>query len=77
MNLREAILAIEKRIQEEEIKSMDWMCGSLADFPLQQSDLERILLGKPGNPVKKAASAVMRWFMKPLKLEYGKGLFPG
>ena len=77
MNLREAILAIEKRIQEEEIKSMDWMCGSLADFPLQQSDLERILLGKPGNPVKNAASAVMRWFMKPLKLEYGKGLFPG
>ena len=71
------MLAIERRIQEEEIKSMDWMCGPLSDFPLQQSDLERILLGKPGNPVKKAASAVMRWFMKPLKLEYGKGVFPG
>ena len=77
MDLREAIQSIERRIREEEIKSMDWMCGNVMDFPVQQSDLERILFGKDGNPVKKAASASMRWFLKPLKLEYGRGVFPG
>ena len=66
MDLREAIDAIEKRIREEEIKGMDWICGNLDEFPLKKSDLEGIILGKAGNPVRKSASAVMRWFLKPL-----------
>ena len=79
LDLREAVKAIELKINEEETKSMNWILGDLDTFPVQQSDLEDILMskGKSANQVKKSASAIMQWFKKPLKLEYGRGNFVG
>ena len=79
LDIREALKVIELKINEEEAKSMDWILGDLDTFPVQQSELEDILMskGKSANQVKKSASAIMQWFKKPLKLEYGRGNFVG
>ena len=46
LDLREALKAIELKINEEEAKSMDWILGDLDTFPVQQSELEDILMSK-------------------------------
>ena len=76
LDLRVAIGAIEDLIKDIEVTRREWI-GDPKDFPLNESKMEEVLTGKNGNPVKTSASAVLKWFMKPLKLEYGKGVFPG